>query len=52
MGEREFRLEKLTRREFREAREAGHFGAAILAWAHSGCPSPSRERSKIERPDR
>lgn len=31
MGEREFRLEKLTRREFREAREAGHFGAAILA---------------------
>ncbi len=31
MGEREFRLERLTRREFREAREVGHFGAAILA---------------------
>ncbi len=26
-----FRLEKLTRREFREARQAGRFGAAILA---------------------
>ena len=31
MPEREMRLERLTRLEFREAREAGHFKAAIIA---------------------
>lgn len=31
MRRKEFRLEKLTRREFREARDSGHFGAVIIA---------------------
>ena len=31
MQSKGFRLEKLTRREFREARAAGHFDAAIIA---------------------
>ncbi len=31
MADRQYRIEHLTRREFREAHDAGHFNAAIVA---------------------